>query len=91
MKRVGTVLLLLVFVVGAVAWRLADVKPDPNVQAIADGCQRDTTKIYTGLAELGLRERPRFSLERPPAWPALGERDGQRVAWTSGLAHRELG
>jgi hypothetical protein len=45
-----TVVLLLAFAAGAAAWRLADVKPDPNVQAIADGCQRDTTKIYTGLA-----------------------------------------
>jgi hypothetical protein len=45
-----TVLLLLAFAAGAAAWRLADVKPDPNAQAVADGCQRDTTKIYTGLA-----------------------------------------
>jgi hypothetical protein len=45
-----TVVLLLAFAAGAAAWRLADVKPDPNAQAIADGCQRDTTKIYTGLA-----------------------------------------
>ena len=50
MSRVVTVLVLLALAVGATAWRLADVKPDPNVQAIADGCQRDTTKIYTGLA-----------------------------------------
>jgi hypothetical protein len=49
-RRIITVALLLAFAVGAAAWRLADVKPDPNVQAIADGCQRDTTKIYTGLA-----------------------------------------
>jgi hypothetical protein len=45
-----TVVLLLAVAAGAAAWRLADVKPDPNAQAIADGCQRDTTKIYTGLA-----------------------------------------
>jgi hypothetical protein len=45
-----TVVLLVAFAAAAAAWRLADVKPDPNVQAIADGCQRDTTKIYTGLA-----------------------------------------
>ena len=50
MKRVLSVVLLLVFAAGAAAWRLADVKPDPNVQAMADGCQRDTTKIYTGFA-----------------------------------------
>lgn len=50
MRRIVTVVLLLTFVSGAAAWRLADVKPDPNAQAIADGCQRDTTKIYTGFA-----------------------------------------
>jgi hypothetical protein len=43
-------MLLVAFAAGAAAWKLADVKPDPNVQAMADGCQRDTTKIYTGLA-----------------------------------------
>jgi hypothetical protein len=48
--RIAAVVLMLVFAAGAAAWRLADVKPDPNVQAIADGCQRDTTKIYTGFA-----------------------------------------
>jgi hypothetical protein len=48
--RVVTVLILLAFAAGAAAWRLADVKPDPNEQAVADGCQRDTTKIYTGFA-----------------------------------------
>ena len=50
MRRIAAVVLLVVFAAGAAAWKLADVKPDPNVQAIADGCQRDTTKIYTGLA-----------------------------------------
>lgn len=58
--RVATILLLLVFVAAAAAWRLADVKPDPNVQAIADGCQRDTTKIYTGFA---------------PNWAYVNDRD----------------
>jgi hypothetical protein len=47
--RVVAVLLLLVFAAGAVAWA-ANVKPDPNVQAVADGCQRDTTKIFAGFA-----------------------------------------
>jgi hypothetical protein len=41
---------LVALALAAAAWRLADVKPDPNVQAVADGCQRDTTKIYTGFA-----------------------------------------
>jgi hypothetical protein len=49
-SRAVTVLVLIALAVAATAWRLADVKPDPNVQASADGCQRDTTKIYTGLA-----------------------------------------
>ena len=54
------VLLMFVFTAGAAAWRLADQKPDPNVQAIADGCQRDTTKIYTGFA---------------PNWAYVNDRD----------------
>src|SRR4029077_18343901 len=49
-RRLAVVLLMFVFTAGAAAWRLADGKPDPNGQAIADGCQRDTTKIYTGFA-----------------------------------------
>jgi hypothetical protein len=49
-RRLIAALLLFAFAAGAAAWRLADVKPDPNVQAIADGCQRDTTKIFTGFA-----------------------------------------
>jgi hypothetical protein len=48
-RRSAAVALLVAFAVGAAAWKLADVKPDPNVQAVADGCQRDTTKIYTGF------------------------------------------
>ena len=55
-----TVVLLIAFAAGAAAWRLAGVKPDPNVQAIADGCQRDTTKIYTGFA---------------PNWAYVNDRD----------------
>ena len=58
--RAVTVVLLIAFAAGAAAWRLADVKPDPNVQAIADGCQRDTTKIYTGFA---------------PNWAYVNDRD----------------
>src|SRR5439155_9838572 len=49
-RRALAVVALVALALGAAAWRLADVKPDPNVQAIADGCQRDTTKIYTGFA-----------------------------------------
>ena len=60
MTRAVTVVLLIAFAAGAAAWRLADVKPDPNVQAIADGCQRDTTKIYTGFA---------------PNWAYVNDRD----------------
>jgi hypothetical protein len=49
-RRLFVAVGLVAVALGATAWRLADVKPDPNVQAIADGCQRDTTKIYTGFA-----------------------------------------
>jgi hypothetical protein len=49
-RRALAVGALLAVALAAAAWRLADVKPDPNVQATADGCQRDTTKIFTGLA-----------------------------------------
>src|ERR1051325_884558 len=52
-SRVGrtlAVVALVALALGAAAWRLADVKPDPNVQALADGCQRDGTKLFTGLA-----------------------------------------
>ncbi len=82
MKRVATVLLLLVFATGAVAWRLADVKPDPNVQAIADGCQRDTTKIYTGLA-------PNWVYVNDRDFPSTGSPPGPR--WVSGTVKGPLG
>lgn len=60
MKRAAAVVVLIGLTLGATAWRLADVKPDPNVQAVADGCQRDTTKIYTGFA---------------PNWAYVNDRD----------------
>jgi hypothetical protein len=70
--RVATVLLLLVFAAGAAAWRLADVKPDPNVQALADGCRRDTTKIYTGFAPnwvyVNDKDFPASGPPPPPRW-----------------------
>ena len=73
MRRIITVVLLVVFAGGAAAWRLADVKPDPNVQAIADGCQRDTTKIYTGLAPNWVYVNDKdFPVERAAAGAALG-------------------
>jgi len=71
-RRIITVVLLLVFVAGAAAWRLADVKPDPNAQAIADGCQRDTTKIYTGLAPNWVYVNDKdFPSSGPPPAPRL--------------------
>jgi hypothetical protein len=73
-KRAAAVLCLLGFAAGAAAWRLADVKPDPNVQAVADGCQRDTTKIYTGLAPnwayVNDRDYPASGPPPPPRWVA---------------------
>ena len=90
--RLVTVVCLLAFAAGAAAWRLADVKPDPNVQAIADGCQRDTTKIYTGLA-------PNWAYVNDRDFPSAGAPPATQ--WVSGtvqgrdrsarLAHRELG
>ncbi|MCW2964257.1 MAG: hypothetical protein JWO17_1509 [Actinomycetia bacterium] len=77
-----TVVLLLVFVAGAAAWRLADVKPDPNVQAIADGCQRDTTKIYTGLA-------PNWVYVNDKDFPSSGPPPAPR--WVSGTVKGPLG
>ena len=82
MRRLAAVLLLVGFAAGAAAWRLADVKPDPNVQAIADGCQRDTTKIYTGLA---------------PNWVYVNDRDFPSTApapaprWVSGVVQGPSG
>jgi hypothetical protein len=68
--RIVTVVLLIAFAAGAAAWRLADVKPDPNVQAIADGCQRDTTKIYTGFAPNWVYVNDRdFPSSGPPPAP----------------------
>ncbi|HEY6963149.1 MAG TPA: hypothetical protein VI408_14765 [Gaiellaceae bacterium] len=75
MKRAAVVLCLLVFASGAAAWRLADVKPDPNTQAVADGCQRDTTKIYTGFA-------PNWVYVNDRDYPASGPSPAPR--WVSG-------
>src|SRR4051812_27560838 len=70
--RVLTVVLLLASAAGAAAWRLSDTKPDPNVQAIADGCQRDTTKIYTGFAPnwvyVNDKDVPSSDLPPGPRW-----------------------
>jgi hypothetical protein len=69
-RRIVVVVLLIAFAAGAAAWRLADVKPDPNVQAIADGCQRDTTKIYTGFAPNWVYVNDRdFPASGPPPGP----------------------
>jgi hypothetical protein len=81
-KRIVTVVLLIAFAAGAAAWRLADVKPDPNVQAIADGCQRDTTKIYTGLA-------PNWVYVNDKDFPSSGPPPAPR--WVSGTVKGPLG
>ena len=82
MKRIITVVLLLVFASGAAAWRLADVKPDPNAQAISDGCQRDTTKIYTGLA-------PNWVYVNDKDFPSSGPAPAPK--WVSGTVKGPLG
>jgi hypothetical protein len=77
-----TVVLLFAFAAGAAAWRLADVKPDPNVQAIADGCQRDTTKIYTGFA-------PNWVYVNDKDFPSSGPAPGPR--WVTGTVRGATG
>jgi hypothetical protein len=77
-----TVVLLVAVAAGAAAWRLADVKPDPNAQAVADGCQRDTTKIYTGLA-------PNWVYVNDKDFPASGPPPGPRTV--SGTVKGPLG
>jgi len=76
------VVLLLASASAAAAWQLAEVKPDPNVQAVADGCQRDTTKIYTGFA---------------PNWVYVNDRDAPSSGpppapeWVAGVVKGPLG
>jgi hypothetical protein len=81
-KRIITVVLLLAFASGAAAWRLADVKPDPNAQAISDGCQRDTTKIYTGLA-------PNWVYVNDKDFPSSGPPPAPK--WARGMVKGPLG
>jgi len=77
------VVVLVALAAGATAWRLADVKPDPNAQAIADGCQRDTTKIYTGFA-------PNWAYVNDRDFPSSGPPPAPR--WATGtVASRDLG
>ncbi len=78
MTRAVTVLVLLALALGATAWRLAEVKPDPNVQAIADGCQRDTTKIYTGFA-------PNWAYVNDRDFPAAGPPPAPQ--WVTGVVN----
>ena len=82
MKRPVTVVVLLALALGGTAWRLADTKPDPNTQAIADGCQRDTTKIYTGAA-------PNWVYVNDRDFPSAGPPPGPR--WVSGTVKGPLG
>lgn len=82
MTRAAIVVCLLALAAGATAWRLADVKPDPNAQAIADGCQRDTTKIYTGLA-------PNWVYVNDKDFPAGGPSPAPR--WVTGTVKGPLG
>jgi hypothetical protein len=82
-NRAITVVVLVALVAAATAWRLADVKPDPNAQAIADGCQRDTTQIYTGFA-------PNWAYVNDRDFPAAGPPPASR--WVTGtVASRSEG
>ncbi|MDQ1448718.1 MAG: hypothetical protein QOC79_1689, partial [Actinomycetota bacterium] len=82
MGRVVTVVVLVALVACATAWRLADGKPNPKVQAIADGCQRDTTKIYTGFA-------PTWVYVNDKDFPSSGPPPAPR--WLSGTVKGPLG
>jgi hypothetical protein len=81
-KRPVTVVVLLALALGGTAWRLADTKPDPNTQAIADGCQRDTTKIYTGAA-------PNWVYVNDRDFPSSGPPPAPR--WVDGTVKGPLG
>lgn len=82
MRRVAIVVALLALGGGLAAWRLADVKPDPNQQAVADGCQRNTTRIYTGFA-------PNWVYVNDKDFPASGPPPAPR--WAEGVVEsREL-
>jgi hypothetical protein len=71
-RRALAVAALLGLALAAAAWRLADVKPDPNVQALADGCQRDGTKLFTGLAPNWVYVNDRdFPANGPPPPPRV--------------------
>src|SRR3954462_11972519 len=80
--RPVTVIVLLALALGATAWRLADTKPDPNTQAIADGGQRDTTKIYTGAA-------PNWVYVNDRDFPSAGPPPSPR--WVNGTVKGPLG
>ncbi len=81
-RRALAAVVLVALVAAATAWRLAEVKPNPNTQAIADGCQRDTTKIYTGLA-------PNWVYVDDRNFPAAGPSPAPR--WASGIVKGPLG
>jgi hypothetical protein len=91
-KRIALALGLLALAAGVTAWRLVDVKPNPNDQARADGCQRNTTSIYTGLAPnwvyVNDKDYPKSGPPPAPRWaegivsskaqPALASRVSNR-------------
>ena len=77
-----TVVVLLALALAGTAWRLADTKPDPNTQAMSDGCQRDTTKIYTGAA-------PNWVYVNDRDFPSAGPAPSPR--WVNGTVQGPLG
>ena len=56
MRRFAALLAVTALVAGLTAWRLVDVKPDPNAQAVADGCQRVYDKHGDARGERELRQ-----------------------------------
>ena len=77
MKRAAALIALAVLV-ASVAALAANDRPDPNAQAIADGCKRVTTDIFKGLA-------PNWVYVNDKSYPASGPTPPAQ--WASGTAN----
>jgi hypothetical protein len=87
-KRTLAALALVAAVSVAVA--LAETKPDPNVQAAPDGCQRNGTAIYTGFAPnwvyVGDAKTPADGPPPPPRWASGAVQSNEDPALASRVA-----
>lgn len=72
MRRAALLAVAGALLVGAAWAALAATRPDPDQQAIADGCRRDRTKIFTGEAAnwvyVNDRDYPAGGPPPPPQW-----------------------